>query len=245
MRSADAPPETDVSPVGSNSKEGQRNGGGVPGTSASQVSPRRPPTRSVGARRVVAAVNRRELRRDHPRGQHLAHSRWWRQAGIGVLMFGKVFASTVADDTTPEEFAGAGAFSRSEATELLPPTTSFGLTAIGNGPVVAQTSLKRKPSAGGRRSQPSAHSCLKVQVPSWPTGFGRRHAVEQVACRSELERDPLRRLPDADAKAHLPLVLHVEAAERAWTWLRRQAQDRAARCRAVCRRDRASNASPL
>ena len=92
-------------------------------------------------------------------------------AGIGVLMFGKVFASTVADDTTPEEFAGAGAFSWSDATELLPPTTSFGLTAIGNGPVVAQTSLKRKPSAGGRRSQPSEHSCLNVQVPSWPTGL--------------------------------------------------------------------------
>src|SRR5688572_4648407 len=86
--------------------------------------------------------------------------------GIGVLILGKVLARTVNDDRTPEEFAGAGALSRSVATDGLPPASNFGFTATGKGPVVAQTSLNLNPSTGGRLSQPSEHSCLNVQVPS-------------------------------------------------------------------------------
>src|SRR5262245_7462908 len=86
---------------------------------------------------------------------------------IGMLSLFSGWATKLLEPTWPKLPAGAEALSSKVPSDGLPPTTRLGLSAIGNGPLVAQVSRQLRPCAG-RVRQAIVHSCLKVQLNGFP-----------------------------------------------------------------------------
>src|SRR5262245_31956243 len=107
--------------------------------------------------------------------------------GIGMLSLLSGWATRLLEPTWPKLPAGAGALSSKVPADWLPPTTRFGLSAIGNGPLVAHVSRQFRP-CGWRVRQAIVHSCLKVQL----NGFPRSDLQSKRTPASPAQLRPLR-----------------------------------------------------